>query len=67
VAAHASQLVSIVISPRELSVVSPDGNRSVPAGPVDLWIGSSQPDETGQLAAGISLHLNITSSIPVPN
>jgi beta-glucosidase len=67
VEAHASQLVSFVISPRELSVVSPDGNRSVPAGPVDLWIGSSQPDETGQLEAGISLHLNITSSIPVPN
>jgi beta-glucosidase len=65
--AHASQLVSFVISPRELSVVSPDGNRSVPTGPVDLWISSSQPDELRHLQAGISVHLNVTSSTPVPN
>jgi beta-glucosidase len=67
VEAHASQLVSFVISPRELSVVSPDGNRFVPAGPVDLWISSSQPDEARRSTAGVSLHLNITSSTPVPN
>jgi len=63
--AHASQTVTFTLTPRELSVVAPDGTRSLPAGPVDLWIGSSQPNAPTK--SGVPLHLNIASTIPVPN
>ena len=67
--ARASQTVTFTLTPRELSVVDAQGNRSVPAGPIDLWIGSGQPIAFPGHAAppGQSAHFNITNSTPVPN
>ena len=68
-AAGASQNVAFTLTPRELSVVDPAGNRSVPAGPVDLWIGGSQPPATSNVSStnGAWLHFTITSTTPVSN
>ncbi|HTZ32923.1 MAG TPA: fibronectin type III-like domain-contianing protein, partial [Methylomirabilota bacterium] len=63
--AHESQSVSFLLTPRELSIVNPQGDRFVPAGLVDLWIGSSQPNSPSK--SGVSLRFNITSTTPVPN
>jgi len=63
--AHESQSVSFLLTPRELSIVNPQGDRFVPAGLVDLWIGSSQPNSSSK--SGVSLRFNITSTTPVPN
>jgi len=61
----ASQITSFILGIRELSIVTPQGDRLVPQGPVDLWIGSSQPNAPSK--SGVPLHLNITSTTPVPN
>jgi len=69
-APHASQTITLTLSPRELSIVDPAGNRVVPAGPVELWIGSGQPavksahqpSPNGQL-----LKLAITNTASLPN
>jgi beta-glucosidase len=67
-AAGASQNVTFTLTPRELSAVDPAGNRSVPAGPVDLWIGGSQPPAANTPATnGVWLHFTITSTTPVAN
>jgi beta-glucosidase len=63
--AHASGTVSFLLTPRELSIVTPQGDRLVPTGPVELWIGSSQPNAPSK--SGVPLHLNITNTTPVPN
>ncbi|MGB7845921.1 MAG: glycoside hydrolase family 3 C-terminal domain-containing protein [Candidatus Acidiferrum sp.] len=65
----ASQTVTFTLFPRELSIVDPSGHRLVPAGPVDLWIGSSQPITLPNHPApnGVSLKLTITTSTPLPN
>jgi beta-glucosidase len=67
--AHGFQLVSFILSPRELSVVDPNGNRLVPAGPVELWIGSGQSPNIPRHPApnGVSLKFTITTSTPLPN
>ena len=67
--AHASQTVAFTLTPRELSVVDAQGNRRVPAGPVDLWIGSGQPIAFPGHAAppGQAAHFNIPTSTAVPN
>ena len=68
--AHGFQIVSLILTPRELSIVDPTGNRLVPAGPVELWLGSSQPVTLpGRPAAanGVSLKFTIDSSTPLPN
>jgi beta-glucosidase len=67
--AHASQTVTFTLTPRELSVVDAQGNRSVPAGPVNLWVGSGQPISFPGHAAppGQSARFDITTSTPVPN
>jgi beta-glucosidase len=67
--AHASQTVKFLLTPRELSIVNPQGERIVPAGRVDLWIGSSQPLNIPSRPAppGVALNLTLTSSTPVPN
>jgi len=67
--AHASQPVSFLLTARELSVVNPQGDRSVPAGPVELWIGSSQPIQLPGHAApnGQTAKLTLTATTPVPN
>jgi beta-glucosidase len=69
VAAGASRDVTFTLTPRELSVVDPAGNRSVPAGPVDLWIGGSQPPAASNAPStnGAWLHFTITSTTPVSN
>ncbi|MGB8325321.1 MAG: glycoside hydrolase family 3 C-terminal domain-containing protein [Candidatus Acidiferrum sp.] len=69
-APHASRTITFTLSPRELSVVDPAGNRVVPSGPVELWIGSGQravksahqPSPNGQL-----LKLAITNTASLPN
>jgi beta-glucosidase len=71
-AAGASQFVSFDVSPRELSVVDANGNRLVPAGPVELWLGSSQPaapltKPTVPAPSGVALKFRVTASTPVPN
>jgi beta-glucosidase len=68
-AAGASQNVTFTLTSRELSIVDPQGNRSVPVGPVDLWIGGSQPPAATNAAStsGVWLHLTITSATPVSN
>jgi len=67
--AHASQTVTFPLTPRELSIVDPAGNRLVPVGPVELWLGSSQPVTLPDRPTpnGVSLKFSITSSTPVPN
>jgi beta-glucosidase len=71
-AANASQTVTFTLSPRELSTVDPNGNRSVPAGPVEFWLGSGQPSAAStkpsrSAPSGVSLKFSITSSTPIPN
>ena len=70
--AHASQTITFTLTPRELSIVDPNGNRLVPAGPVELWLGSSQPAAASTkpgrpVPNGLALKFTITSSTPVPN
>jgi beta-glucosidase len=68
-AAHATQTVTFTLTPRGLSVVDPQGNRSIPTGPVDIWIGSGQPITFPGHAAppGQSAGFTITTSTSVPN
>jgi beta-glucosidase len=68
-APNASQTVTFTLTPRELSIVDPPGNRIVPTGPVSLWIGSSQPlNIPGRPApSGVALNLTLTSTTPIPN
>jgi beta-glucosidase len=67
--AHASQTANFVLSPRELSIVDRNGNRVVPAGPVELWLGSGQLLNIPRHPApnGVSLKFTITTSTPLPN
>lgn len=67
--AHASRAVSFQLSPRELSIVDPQGNRLVPAGAVEIWLGSGQPSAPSRQspANGRALKLTITNSFPVSN
>jgi len=70
-----SQTVSFTLSPRELSIVDPQGNRLIPAGPVELWLGPSQPPSASKQGspaearakAGRSAKFTITASTPLPN
>jgi len=66
------QIVSFVLSPRELSIVDPNGNRLVPAGPVELWLGSGQPatpltKPTRPAPNGVALKFTVTASTPLPH
>jgi beta-glucosidase len=68
-AAGASQTVTFTLTPRELSIVDPSGNRLVPAGPVELWAGSGQPISTSSFPRpnGALVKLTIITSNTVPN
>jgi beta-glucosidase len=68
-AAGSSQQVTFVLGERELSIVDPNGHRLVPAGPVELWLGSSQPLQLPNRPApnGLALKLTLTNSTPLPN
>jgi beta-glucosidase len=61
-APNASQSVTFTLTPRELSIVNPSGHRLVPQGPVDLYLGGSQPTSTS-----LTLHLTLSTSTPLPN
>ncbi|HKD71899.1 MAG TPA: glycoside hydrolase family 3 C-terminal domain-containing protein [Candidatus Acidoferrum sp.] len=66
------QVVSFVLSPRELSIVDPNGNRLVPGGPVELWLGSGQPaapltKPTRPAPNGVALKFTVTASTPLPH
>jgi beta-glucosidase len=67
--AGANQLVTFTLSPREPSIVDPTGHRIVPAGPAELWIGSSQPISAPHLPSpnGRALKFTITASTSLPN
>ena len=59
-----SREITFVLGDRELSVVDAAGNRSVPAGPVEIWVGSSQP---GPGANGKTAQISIATATVVPN
>ena len=59
-----SREITFALGDRELSVVDAAGNRSVPAGPVDIWVGSSQP---GTAANGKTARLTISTAVNLPN
>jgi len=67
-APHASQSVTLTLSPRELSVVDANGVRQVPARPVELWIGGGQflPAKSGSSPNGAALKLSISNSATLP-
>ena len=74
-AGNASQQVDFTLTPRELSIVNATGQRLVPTGTVELWMGSSQPaaaskaPSPGQPAtsAGAGLKFTVTTSTSLPN
>lgn len=81
-AGRASQVVSFTLTPRELSIVDATGHRMVPEGPVDVWVGSSQPEnfpaqpavtaKAGKTTAtvpqsGVGLNFTLSSTTPLPN
>ncbi len=68
-APSAAQSVSFTLSPRELSIVDPAGNRVVRACTVELWLGNGQffPGPNRPARSGRSLKLTITSSAALPN
>ena len=68
-APSAAQSVSFTLSPRELSIVDPAGNRVVRACTVELWLGNGQffPGPNRPAPSGRSLKLTITSSAALPN
>jgi beta-glucosidase len=67
-APNASQTVTFTLTPRELSVVDAGGDRSVPAGPVEVWVGSSQPIAMpGHPSNAKSARFTIPQATTVPN
>ena len=60
-ACGASTTIQLTIDPRQLSFVSPTGNRSVRAGDYELYIGGGQPSPD----SGIFLPFHIQGSTPV--
>jgi beta-glucosidase len=65
----ATQFVSFVLGLRELSIVDSTGHRLVPTGPVELWLGSTQPIALPNHPApnGQTAKFSITTSSPLPN
>jgi beta-glucosidase len=58
-----SRSVSIELSPRSLSSVSDDGQRSILAGAYHLSVGSTQPTET---SAKSEINFTVQGSVPLP-
>jgi beta-glucosidase len=67
--AGATQFVSFVLGTRELSIVDASGRRVVPTGPVELWLGSTQPMMVPGRPApvGQTAKFSITASTSLPN
>jgi beta-glucosidase len=68
-AAGASQTITFTLTPRDLSIVDPAGDRRIVAGPVELWLGSSQPIQlpTHPAPNGVPLKLTLTANNHLPN
>jgi beta-glucosidase len=64
-----TQFVSFVLGPRELSIVDSTGHRLVPTGPVEVWLGSTQPITLPNHPApnGRAAKFTITSSTSLAN
>jgi beta-glucosidase len=62
-AAGESRTVSIEVSPRSLSSVGNDGQRSILAGAYHLSVGSAQPSET---SAKSEINFTVQGSVPLP-
>ncbi len=67
--ARASQTITFTLTPRELSIVDSTGRRLVPSGPVELWLGSTQPIALANHPApnGQTIKFTITTSTTLPN
>jgi beta-glucosidase len=68
--AHASQDVTFTLSQRDLSIVDSTGQRYVPAGPVELTVGSTQPIALPNRSTPNAKSTKITittNSPPLPN
>jgi len=63
-----SRRVEFDISPTAMSTVDNQGRRSVPAGPVTLWIGGGQPIPSGSddLPSGVEGRLTIRGEAALP-
>ncbi len=68
-AGGASQSVTFTLTPRELSIVDLTGHRLVPAGPVDVWIGGSQPTQASHQPTpnGVATHFTISTITSLAN
>jgi len=62
-AAGASQVVSLRMPARSLSIVAQNGSRSLPAGVYSLWIGGGQP---GTTSAGVVGQVTVTTPVELP-
>ncbi len=56
-----SRPITTTIAPRALSLVAPDGTRSIQAGDYDLYLGSGQPGSS----TGLTLPFTITGTAPL--
>jgi beta-glucosidase len=65
-AANTSQTVTFALTERDLSIVDPNGLRQIPAGPVELWLGSSQPASNPN-PNGVPLKFTIDTQTNLPN
>jgi beta-glucosidase len=65
-AANASQIVTFALNERDLSVVDATGLRQIPPGPVELWLGSSQP-AANPTPNGVQLKFAIATQTNLPD
>jgi beta-glucosidase len=56
-----SMPIKTTISPRSLSLVSPDGSRNIQPGDYDLYVGGGQPGQS----SGLTVPFHITGSSPI--
>ena len=61
--------VSLTLRARDLSIVDEDGNRSIPAGPLEIWIGGGQPVAGAAQAAppGALIKAQIRGTVSLPD
>jgi beta-glucosidase len=63
-----TKTVSFTLSDRDLSIVDPEGQRRMVAGPVQLWIGGGQPTtRAGSPTAGAQTQIAITGEATLPD
>jgi len=61
--------VSFTLSPRDLSIVDPEGKHRVVPGTVQAWLGGGQPDKRsgGTKTAGVQTEFAITGELTLPD